>query len=238
MQKLQGKWAFITGSSRGIGQQIALGLAREGCNLILHAREADHCLPSKQLLAQYNSDVRIVSGELGQRQEEDQIIQAVLEQVQTIDILYNNAGVMSQWQDSAFNIPDSEWLRIYQVNFLAIVRLCNAFCPLMQKQRWGRVINLSTGMTNTPQLTPYSTAKAALDKYTREISYALKESNVLVNGLDPGWLKTDMGGEQADHEVTSVLPGALVPALLDDFGPSGQIFKAQDYRDQSGPQEI
>jgi hypothetical protein len=50
-----------------------------------------------------------------------------------------------------------------------------------------------------------------------------------VNYLDPGWLKTDMGGADADHEVETVLPGALVPALLDDFGPSGRLYAAQDY---------
>ena len=54
---------------------------------------------------------------------------------------------------------------------------------------------------------------------------------MLVNYLDPGWLKTDMGGPTAEHPVETVLPGALMPALLDDFGPSGRFYAAQDYRE-------
>ena len=59
----------------------------------------------------------------------------------------------------------------------------------------------------------------------------LKGTNVLVNCMDPGWLKTDLGGPNADYEVESVLPGALVPVLLDDFGLSGGFYPAQDYRE-------
>jgi 3-oxoacyl-[acyl-carrier protein] reductase len=82
-----------------------------------------------------------------------------------------------------------------------------------------------------PQLAPYSVSKAALDKYTQDLSAELKGSGVLVNSLDPGWLKTDLGGENAENEVVSVLPGALVPVLYDNEGPSGMFICAQDYRD-------
>jgi NAD(P)-dependent dehydrogenase (short-subunit alcohol dehydrogenase family) len=69
------------------------------------------------------------------------------------------------------------------------------------------------------------------DKYSRDLAAELKDTNVLVNYLDPGWLKTDMGGPNAECTVESVLPGAIVPALLHDFGPSGRFYAAQDYRD-------
>jgi NAD(P)-dependent dehydrogenase (short-subunit alcohol dehydrogenase family) len=68
-----------------------------------------------------------------------------------------------------------------------------------------------------------------VDKYTRDLAAELRGTNVLVNTLDPGWLKTDLGGPNAPGEVESVLPGALVPALLEDYGPSGQFYAAQDY---------
>ena len=61
-------------------------------------------------------------------------------------------------------------------------------------------------------------------------AFELRGSGVLVNYLDPGWLMTDMGGPNAQHPVETVLPGALVPALLEDDGPNGQFFAAQDYR--------
>ncbi len=69
------------------------------------------------------------------------------------------------------------------------------------------------------------------DKYNRDLAAELKDTNVLVNYLDPGRLKTDMGGPTAEHPVETVLPGALLSALLDDFDPSGRFYAAQDYRE-------
>jgi len=69
-----------------------------------------------------------------------------------------------------------------------------------------------------------------VDKYSRDLAAELQGTNVLVNYLDPGWLKTDLGGPNAENEVETVLPGALVPALLEDHGPSGRLFAAQDYK--------
>src|SRR5512136_1108183 len=111
-----------------------------------------------------------------------------------------------------------------------MIQLCNAFAPEMKRRGYGRIVNLTSGIKDIPQLAPYSVSKAAVDKYTRDLAAELKGTNVLVNYLDPGWLKTDMGGSNAPGEVESVLPGALLPALLDDHGPSGQFYAAQEHR--------
>jgi hypothetical protein len=66
--------------------------------------------------------------------------------------------------------------------------------------------------------------------HTRDLAAELRGTNVLANRLDPGWLKTDMGGPSAEHEVATVLPGALVPALLEDNEPSGRFYSAQDFK--------
>jgi NAD(P)-dependent dehydrogenase (short-subunit alcohol dehydrogenase family) len=100
----------------------------------------------------------------------------------------------------------------------------------MKRRGYGRIVNVTSGIKDTPNLAPYGVSKAAVDKYTSDLAAELKDSNVLVNRLDPGWLKTDLGGPDAMYPVEDVLPGALVPALLDDNGPSGELFAAQDYR--------
>lgn len=233
MAKLDNKWALITGSTRGIGQQIALALAQQGCNIVVHGRTLAHTHATFERLQAFPVKTLAVAGELGVVEDEDAFLDKITKEVGYIDILYNNAAVMSQWKDSIFEIEMSEWQRVFEVNFFSMVRICNRLIPLMMERGWGRVVNLSTGMKDTPQLAPYSVAKAAVDKYTQDLAAQLKNTNVLVNGLDPGWLKTDLGGEYADYEVETVIPGALVPVLLENFALSGIIYQAQDFKNKS-----
>ena len=107
----------------------------------------------------------------------------------------------------------------------------------MIERRWGRVINLISGINMQPQLAPYAISKAALKKYVEDFVPILKDSGVAMNSLDPGWLKTDMGGQEAPNSVDSVIPGALVPALL-SHSVSGREFKAQDYAGMSIEQAL
>lgn len=229
MKKLQNKWAFITGSSRGIGQQIALGLAGEGCNIIVHGRTLENTQNTLDMLKSYPVETFAVAGELGNIVAEDAFLVQIIDRVGYVDVLYNNAAVMGTWNDSIFAIPITEWHGVFAINVFAMVRICNVLIPIMLSRGWGRVINLVSGIKDTPQLAPYSVAKAAVDKYTKDLATQLKNTNVLVNALDPGWLKTDMGGKNADFSVETVIPGALVPALLADDSKSGMVYKAQDY---------
>ncbi len=230
MKKLENKWALITGSSRGIGRYVAVGLAEHGCNVVVHGRTEEHCSETLGLLEGYGIECFAAAGELGTSAGEAAVIDAVRNGCGPLDILYNNAGIPSQWEDSIFGIPMENWGQVFEVNLYAMIRLCNAFIPGMVERGWGRVVNVTSGIKDQPQLAPYSVSKAAVDKYTQDMAAELKGTGVIVNTLDPGWLKTDLGGEQADHEVETVLPGAIVPVLLDDQADSGGMFSAQDYR--------
>ena len=229
MNSLSGKWTLITGSSRGIGQQIALGLADHQCNLILHARKIGHLDKTVQLVAGHNVDVHCVAGDVGTPEGRQMILEGVEDGPDRVDILYNNAAIMSPWKE-IWEITEEDWQQTFAVNLFGVVELCRHFVPAMVARKFGRVVNLSSGIRDIPQLAPYSVSKAAVDKYTADLAAQLKETNVLVNALDPGWLKTDLGGPDADYEVETVLPGALVPALLEAGGDSGKVFAAQDYR--------
>lgn len=232
MQRLEGKLALITGSARGIGQKIALALAKEGCDIILHGRTVENTQKTADLLKESKVKVYRVGAELSNPEEVEKLIEDV-KNIGDIDILYNNAAVMATFMP-IWDIPKEEWERMMQINFYAPVRLCTAFAPEMKQKGWGRIINLTTGMQNEPDLCTYSISKAALDKYTKELAFELKGTGVLVNLLDPGWLKTDLGGPNAEHEVDTVIPGAIVPALAQDENFTGQLVRAQDYRGQSG----
>lgn len=227
MSRLLGKWALVTGSSRGIGQQIAVGLADERCNVILHARALGHLGETRTLLSSYDIETMAVAGNLAADAGVNAVIDSVTSKPGYVDILYNNAAIQNQWQ-SLWEIPMRTWDQAFRVNVYALVALCNAFVPGMVERGYGRIINITSGIRDIPQLAPYSVTKAAVDKYTQDLAAELRGTNVLVNTLDPGWLKTDMGGPNADHDVETVIPGALVPALLGVDGPSGRRYSVQD----------
>lgn len=228
MTSLAGKWALVTGSSRGIGQQIALGLAQFDCNVMVHGRTRENARNTLEMLAAYPVQTAVVAGDLSTPAGIRATLRAAEKHPGRIDILYNNAAVQNEWR-SVWKIERSTWERVFSVNVLALAALCNALAPRMVRRGYGRIINLTSGIRDIPALAPYSVSKAAVDKYTLDLAAELRGTNVLVNTLDPGWLRTDMGGPDAEHDVTTVLPGALVPALLPDFGASGQRFSAQDY---------
>jgi len=229
MKRLENKWAFVTGSSRGIGQQIAWGLAERGCNIIVHGREAQNLETTLARLKALDVQTHIATGELSTSAGVTQIIAQAMDAPGPVDILYNNAAIMSK-SESILSIDQAEWDRVFQINVWALIELCQAFAPGMRERGYGRIINITSGIADQPNLAVYSVSKAAVDKYSRDLAAEFKDENVLVNYLDPGWLQTDMGGENAMYPVEDVLPGALVPALLEDNGPTGHFFAAQDFR--------
>ena len=143
-----------------------------------------------------------------------------------IDILYNNAAIMTPSHENIWDHSWSEWTETFKVNVMAMYSLSGAFIPGMIENGFGRVINISSGIKDKPELAPYGASKWAVNKLTEDIASKLNDTGVRINFLDPGWLQTDMGGENAEHPVEAVLPGALAPALIEDDGPNGQFFSA------------
>ncbi|WP_341675741.1 SDR family oxidoreductase [Niveibacterium sp. SC-1] len=229
MKRLEGKWALVTGSTRGIGRQIALGLATRGCNVIVHGRSIAAAEKTCVEVRALGVQARAIAGELSDAEAVRGIIAQVGRDPGQVDILYNNAAIMNAFKP-IYEIGMDEWLQSFQVNLFAMVQLSLAFAPGMKARGFGRIVNLTSGIRDIPQLAPYSVSKAAVDKFSRDLAADLAGSNVLVNYLDPGWLKTDLGGPNAENEVETVLPGALYPALLEDYGPSGRFYAAQDYK--------
>lgn len=229
MVSVKNRWALVTGASRGVGRRIATALAKEGANVLLHARTLEATATLKVELEEFGVTVTSVAAELSSPDAVASLIEEVKEITGgTLDILYNNAGIMTTYR-KPFEPTVDEYQLSFMVNSIAPAKLCDAFLPGMIEQNWGRVVNVTSGIANEPELMAYSCSKAALDRYVRDMLPTLENSNVLMNLMDPGWLRTDLGGDQAPNDPDSVLPGALVPVLLEKEGGSGNLYCAQEY---------
>jgi len=134
---------------------------------------------------------------------------------------------MTKFHEKIYDVPAEDYALSFAVNVTAPAMICNAFIPKMIERKWGRVVNVTSGIADTPQLMAYSCSKAALDRYVRDMVTTLKGTGVLMNLMDPGWLRTDLGGPNAPNDADSVLPGALMPVLTET--DCGKWFSAQDY---------
>lgn len=228
-RRLAGRTALVTGSSRGVGKLVAEALAREGARVIVHGRTEAACAAALARVRAAGGEGHAIAADLAEPAQVELLADRALA-LGAIDILYNNAAVMHPWRERIENHTQHDWQGLFQINVFAIVRLCARLVPGMRERRWGRVVNLTSGIDKTPQLAGYGASKWAVDKLTDDLAAELKGTGVIVSRLDPGWLRTDMGGKQAPNEPETVLPGALVPVLLPDNAPGGQFFRAQDLR--------
>jgi 3-oxoacyl-[acyl-carrier protein] reductase len=236
---LRGKWALVTGASRGVGKQVALGLAGLGCNLVLQSRDRAHTEELVGTLRQRGVQVGAVAAELSDQAAVDRMLDEALgipsgPGASGFDVLFNNAALMTPYRDPYATVTAEDFRASFEINVIAPVRITYRLLPGMLARGFGRIVQVTSGIVDQPELMAYAASKAALDKFVRDMVPKLRGTGVLMNLLDPGWLRTDLGGPHAPSAVESVLPGALVPALVDGE-VHGVLFRAQDYAGRTLP---
>jgi NAD(P)-dependent dehydrogenase (short-subunit alcohol dehydrogenase family) len=227
--EIRGRWALVTGASRGIGRQLARGLAQRGCNVVLHSRERAHTAALEEELRRGGVRAASVAAELEDPGQVDRMVdEALAASGGGLDIAYNNAAIQFRPRADWMATPAEEYRRSFQANTIAPIRISCRLLPQMLSRGWGRIVQLTSGIRDNPELMTYAVSKAALDKFVRDAAPKLRGTGVVMSLLDPGWLRTDMGGPNATSDVESVLPGALVPVLVDGE-VHGAFFNAQDW---------
>ena len=226
MVDVKGKWALITGASRGVGYQLALFMAKRGCNLILHSRTIEHTQKVEAEVKALGVETFCVTAELANHNEVVAMLDEIEAKGMPVDIVFNNAAVQVAYRTDYWKTPVEDFDLSFRINFIAITTICYHLLPKMIERGFGRVINTTSGIRDEPEQAGYSASKAALDKYTKDLATVIEGTNVMMNITDPGWCRTDLGGSQAPNAVESSLPGVAVGAFIDDK-KSGRFLHAQ-----------
>ena len=216
MVNVKGKWAFLTGGSRGIGRLEALYLAERGCNLIIHARKKEHAAAVVEEVKAFGVEAFAVEAELSDLDSVQKMLSEIVETGIDVDILLNNAGMQIAYRVDYLKTPAEDYTTSFLVNTTAPMMICYHFLPGMIKRGFGRVVNTTSGIALEPEQAGYSASKAALSKVTIDLGSKLEGSDVLMNLTDPGWCRTDLGGPHAPNDPESALPGVLVGVFVDD----------------------
>ncbi len=203
---LQGKIALVTGSSKGIGFAIAEALAREGCKVVLNGRNVADLQSAaarirKSLPA---AAVHTVASDVAAPGGSERAVAETVSRFGAIHVLVNNAGGIGRFGAFA-ELTDEEWLAVFQLNVLSAVRASRAAIPHMQRQKWGRIINISSESGTQPDaLMPhYNASKSALNSLTKSLSKAYGADGILVNTVSPAFIRTPLVEEMLANQAES-----------------------------------
>lgn len=225
MVDVKGRWALVTGGSRGIGKGAALFLAKKGCNLIIQGRTAENCAATVAEAKALDVEAVAVGAELSKPEEVAKMLEEIDKMNVRVDIVLNNAGVQVAYRTDYLKTPVSDYEQSFLINTIAPMMICYHFLPKMADYGFGRIVNTTSGIRREPEQAGYSASKAALDKVTMDLANVYDGTDVMINITDPGWCRTDLGGPQAPNAPESSLPGVVVGAFVDDK-KSGRDFAA------------
>lgn len=232
------KIALITGANKGIGFETARQLGELGITILVGARDEQRGTAAAQTLQNEGLDAQFIELDVTNQSSHTQVAQLIAEKFGKLDILVNNAGVSLERTAKASQTDTALWRKTFETNLFSLIDLTNAMLPLIRKSEAGRIINLSSILASltlnsspdspiagsVPYNTAYNASKAALNMFTVHLATELKDTKIKVNAAHPGWVKTDMGGEQAPMELVDGAKTSVLLATLPDDGPTGGYF--------------
>jgi NAD(P)-dependent dehydrogenase (short-subunit alcohol dehydrogenase family) len=225
---LTGRVAIVTGANRGIGLEVCRVLGRHGARVVLAARDAEQGAEAATRLQTEGLDVVSRPLDVTRQDTIDALVEWLEAQHGKLDILVNNAGIMPN-KKNVLEAPMDDVEGMWQVNTLGPWRVSLALLPLMQRNRWGRIVNVSSEAGSMQRMTgvaaAYRVSKAALNAFTRCLAAQLRMDGVLVNAVCPGWVRSDMGGPDAARSLEEGAASVMWAVTLDDDGPSGGYFQ-------------
>jgi len=233
---LKGKVCLVTGANRGIGLEVCRRLAQLGGQVILTCRDKAKGQVAVEVLQKEGLSVDFFSLDVTQDTDVHVAQEYVSQKYGCLDVLINNAGILpdnlkaGEFSDrSILEIELPRFFEAFDTNAMGALRLCRAFVPLMKKNRFGRIVNVSSLVaqlsTMDSGIPAYRISKVALNSITRILADELREFSILVNSVSPGWVKSDMGGPQASDSLSLGAERIVNLAIIPKEGPTGLFFR-------------
>jgi NAD(P)-dependent dehydrogenase (short-subunit alcohol dehydrogenase family) len=239
------KIAFITGGNRGLGFQTALDLGldkKAGVKVVIGSRDLTQGKEALAKLRAAGVDAEVLQFDITKSADYKAAYDYFDSNYGRLDILVNNAGIAGGTfpgtgpEHRAADVPLDLLRKVFETNFFAQVSLTETLLPLIKKSPAGRIVNLSSILASlTLHADPkspiydaksfaYDASKSALNAFTIHLAYDLRNTNIKVNSAHPGWVKTDMGGQDATMELSEGSKTSTALALLPNDGPTGGYF--------------
>ncbi len=223
--------AIVTGGNRGIGLEIARQLMKADAFVVVGCRTEPKCaLAVDTLRSAAGSNVAAYRLDVTDTKSVRDFVENVARHHGAPGILVNNAGVYPETKEARVaDTSTSLWRETFETNLFGAVRMCREVVPHMRKPRFGRIVNVSSGLGQLHQMgegsPAYRVSKAALNALTRTLAAEVAGSGILVNSMSPGWVRTDMGGSDAPRSVEEGADTAVWLCMLPSGGPTGEFFR-------------
>jgi NAD(P)-dependent dehydrogenase (short-subunit alcohol dehydrogenase family) len=237
MQNLKKRVALVTGGNRGIGFAIAKKLAALGITVLIGSRNREQGVKAQKRLERDGLGVHFILLDVTDALSIQTAVGRIKDNFRRLDILVNNAGIMIDSKTGIMELSATIFQNTLETNALGPLLLSQACLPLMKSNKYGRIVNMSSTLGSLTDIASpdslhaevqspaYRLSKTVLNGITVLLASELRGTNILVNSACPGWVRTDMGGDQAPLSPEQGADTSVWLATLPDGGPSGGFFR-------------
>lgn len=234
------KIALVTGANKGLGLETSRQLGKIGISVLMGARDQKRGTDAVEKLRSEGLDTKFVQLDVTSSKDIDRTRTFIEKNFGRLDILVNNAGMAHREEPLGINstatISMQALRQTFDINFFGLVELTQALLPLIRKSPAGRIVNMSSmlgslTLHSDPQSgleqikgLAYDASKTAVNQFTVHLASLLKDTPIKVNSAHPGWVRTDLGGEEAPMKVAEGAKTGVALATLDANGPTGGFF--------------
>lgn len=219
---------LITGSNRGLGKATGLKLCEQGHEVIFTSRKIDNLKLIEQEVKEKKYKASFFELDVCNLESIINLKKEVEKKYDHIDTLINNAGILNDRNESILNLNHQLLHQTMNTNLFNPLYMIQQFQDLIKKSSNGVIVNISSVLGQLESMTTgmpsYRISKCAINAVTKVVSEELRDFNIKVNSIHPGWVQTDMGGSEASLTIDEAVPGLVWAATLDQDGPTGKFF--------------